>query len=70
MELSVGLLLKTWQLASPRTSDPRESQMEAAVSVMTHPWKSYSMVSTIYYLGPAYSVWEGTHSKGVNARRW
>lgn len=70
---SLGCLgvLKTWQLASPKASDPRENKMEAAMSVMTHPWKSYSIVSTVSYCysGQAYSVGEGT-LQGVNTRMW
>lgn len=41
--------------------------MEATTSFMSHPWKSYSVISTVsyYYTGQASSTWEG-----MNTRKW
>lgn len=41
--------------------------MEAAVSFKTHPWKSYSIISTIsyYHTGQSSSVREGHEYKEV-----
>ena len=65
VELSIGLP-KTWQLASPKASDPREGKVEAAMSFMTYPWKSYYIIST--QVRPI-QCGRGPH-KGMNTTRW
>lgn len=39
----------TWQLASLRPSDPKESKVEAAVIFKTRSWKSHPVISVICY---------------------
>lgn len=40
-------VLMTWQLASSRTSDPREGKVEAVMSYMTQSWKSHTVTVAI-----------------------
>lgn len=48
-------------LASPTESDPRQGDVETAVSFMTYPSKSYSTIAPTFYwyLGQFYLVWQG-----------
>ena len=41
--------LPTWQLASLRPNDLKESKVEAAVIFKTQSWKSHPVISVICY---------------------
>lgn len=55
-------ILKTWQLASKRTSDPRGNRTETKISfISSHKSKKLSFPQySIGYIGQPYSVWEET----------